>query len=224
MCITPPNTERRLSRRVLPAIVAGLLFAALAPSAYAGTNGQQIALNAPSQHSVKICGANQRGYSSCRIFNTTYGVNYIGGYWYVGNVTLTHYADANGQWQLGTSSCYVPRVQTGDWTSCNGMPGRGNVRQINKYAWGLRIWLTHDGAQSAWRSVAASGNFDNLDKIPVIGLGPFGKVVKAALSYPACIGRFVNSVKASDVGYGVVMDVNWWAPFWACGSMKAWSQ
>jgi hypothetical protein len=99
------------------------------------------------------------------------------------------------------------------------MAARGNETKYQLFVWGARIWLSHNTAIAAWQSVSASGNFSNLDKIP--GVPP---LVKSVLQHISCISQFVNDVRSKDVGYGVVMDVNWWAPFWSCGTLKVWSQ
>jgi hypothetical protein len=99
-------------------------------------------------------------------------------------------------------------------------PPRGNVDQIQTFPWGARIWLDHQGSQAAYRSVQASGSFSAL-KNSIPG-------VPSWLSWPlqhiGCTSQFINDVRNDDQGYGVVMDINWWAPFWSCGSLKVWSQ
>lgn len=214
------------ARRVLLGLTVALVATLATPvAALAGTNGQQINVYSPSQQSVKVCGYNQDNRYRCALFNTSgYGWGAIRGWWWQGMVNLYNFADYNGGKYLGYTSCYVPVSQAGNWTNCYGVRARGNVRRLERHVWGMRIWLNHNGTQATWRSVAASGSFANLDHLPVFGLGPFGWVVEKALSYPACIGRFVNAVRTADAGYGVVIDVNWWAPFWSCGGLKVWTQ
>jgi hypothetical protein len=95
---------------------------------------------------------------------------------------------------------------------------RGNVTQEQSFWWGARIWLDHNATQAAWRQVQASGNLSNL-QIPGVP-----RWITLPLKYISCVGQFVNDVRADDVGYGVVMDINWWAPWWSCGTLKVWSQ
>ena len=139
-------------------------------------------------------------------------------------VVIYSYADTGAKTHyLGSTTCQVPAVQTGSqWTTCNGVPARGNETKYEKHAWGLRIWLRHTLAESVWKSVKASGGFADLDHLPIPK--PLSWIVGVAFKDPACIGRFVNEVGSRDAGYGVVMDINWWAPFWACGSLKVWAQ
>jgi len=148
----------------------------------------------------------------------------IHNWWWKGTVTIANYADANGKTHyLGNTTCNVPAFQpNSQWTTCNGTPARGNETKIDKHAWGMRIWLRHIAAEEAWRSVKASGTLASLDQLPL----PPGLswIVKVALKDPSCIGEFVNAVHNRDVGYGVVMDINWWAPFWSCGTLKVWAQ
>jgi len=97
----------------------------------------------------------------------------------------------------------------------------GNVSKVAWYWWGVRIWLNHDAAQAAWKSVAAAGSFAKLANIPVIeavpGLG-------WAVQYIGCTGQFVKEVRRDDVGRGVVLDVDYIAPWWSCGTMTVQSQ
>jgi len=95
---------------------------------------------------------------------------------------------------------------------------RGNLTQEQNFWWGARIWLNHNATQAAWRQVQASGNLSDL-QIPGVP-----SLITLPLKYIRCVGQFVNDVRANDVGYGVVMDVNWWAPWWSCGTLKVWSQ
>lgn len=96
---------------------------------------------------------------------------------------------------------------------------RGNVQQIQYNWWGMRIWLNHQGAQAAYQSVAAAGRLNNVS-IP----GVPSYISAPMEAYIHCTAQFVNDVRADDVGYGVVMDVNWWSPWWSCGTLKVWSQ
>ena len=99
---------------------------------------------------------------------------------------------------------------------------RGNVTQEQSSWWGARIWLDHNASQAAWSQVQASGDLSIL-QIPgeIPGVPEY---ITLPLKYLSCVGQFVNDVRADDVGYGVVMDVNWWAPWWSCGTLKVWSQ
>jgi hypothetical protein len=98
-------------------------------------------------------------------------------------------------------------------------PSRGNLTNYETHWWGIRIWLNHTTTQAAWQSVKASGSFAGLGSVPGVP-GP----AKLAFKDISCVSQFINDVGASDVGYGVVMDINWWAPFWSCGTLKVWSQ
>jgi hypothetical protein len=229
-----PTAGRRFRSVALTVTViatCAAIFGLAAPAANAGTQGQQIQLFAPSQQSVRICGWNQPdqhhiSHYVCHVWNTQgyYNSYQLRGWWWHGTVQVQNFADTGAAWWLGNTSCSVPVSQHGDWTTCNGARRRGNVKRFENHFEVppyFLIYLDHNGAQAAWRSVAAAGNFSNLGKIPVIGLGNFGNVVSNALSAVTNIATFINNVKANDHGYGVVIYVSYFAPFLPFGKTLA---
>lgn len=127
----------------------------------------------------------------------------------IGGLGLTGVASA------GTTQPAAVTSMSQQQTVVRTAASRGNVTQEQSFWWGARIWLNHNASQAAWRQVQASGSLSNL-QIP--------GVPTLALNDISCVAQFVNDVHADDVGYGVVMDVNWWAPWWSCGTLKVWSQ
>jgi hypothetical protein len=212
---------RRARLGGLIAGVAAVACLALAPSAFAGGNGQQIQLYTTSSRSAWICGNNQYNNRVCRMVNTNpYHWTAVSGWWWKGTVGIANYADPGGRsFYLGNTYCGVPTYQSSsNWAWCHGTPARGNETKRERNWWGFRIWLSHPGAQSAYNAVKASGNFSSL-----VSVGRIPTPIAIALKYITCTGDFINKVGASDVGYGVVLDVPYYAPFWACG-LKVWSQ
>ncbi len=141
--------------------VSGLLVLALIfpAAALAGSNGQQIAVYAPSQKSVKICGNNQNGTYTCVISNTPYRTTSIPHWWWKESVVLYNYADPEEHFFLGRTGCTVPVYQANsDWTTCNGVRARGNQDQYQWNWWGLRVWVDHSRIQAAWQQVKAAGS------------------------------------------------------------------
>jgi hypothetical protein len=97
--------------------------------------------------------------------------------------------------------------------------GRGNVDHIEVNSWGVRIWLDHQGTQAMYQSVAAAGSIPGAP-IPYV---PW-YIQAPVILYVHCISQFVNDIKNDDQGYGIVMDLNYWAPWWTCGTLKVWGQ
>lgn len=190
--------------------------------------GQQITLYTPTDQSAWVCGKNQYDNSVCYFAKTPgYGLTQIHNWWWKGTVTIANYADPDGKTRyLGNTTCnVVPAAQpTGQWTTCNGTPARGNQTKFEKHWWGARIWLRHIGADAVWRAGKATGNFAHIDQLPLPLPGWVKKIITLPLKYTACAGRFINELHDRDAGYGIVMDINWWSPFWTCGLLKVWAQ
>lgn len=212
----------RACARIAAALLLVVLLGFAPSTAFAGSNGQQIQIYGPAQRSVSICGVNQYDQYGCQSFNTPgYTWARIPDYWWKGTIKIGNYADYGARMFLGNTYCQVPAYQpSSDWTACYGVRARGNEKRVSWYWWGARLWLNHPTAEEAWQSVKASGSFSELDKSPRVP-----QPVKLAFKHISCISRFVNEVRGRDVGYGVVMDVNFRAPFFSClGALKVWSQ
>jgi hypothetical protein len=95
---------------------------------------------------------------------------------------------------------------------------RGNISQIRRYSWGLRVWLNHTQTQAVAKSEAATSGLRKAGAIPFI---PFP--ANLAFQYIGCAGRYAYELRHDDVGYGVVFDAPWYTPIWTCG-LKVWSQ
>ncbi len=118
---------RRVTRLIVIGIGVAIASAVLAGSvltsmARAGTNGQQIEVYAPTQHSVRVCGSNQWNHNVCHLWNTGGSSLWypLPNWWWKGSVSLENYAFYGGRWYLDTTSCNVPSDQAGDWTYCRG--------------------------------------------------------------------------------------------------------
>lgn len=71
---------------------------------------------------IEVCGNNQAGTRICSDFINT--PNYwtpVGGWWWQGTVEVwgKQYDGPNGTPVYRYATCYVPKSQSGDWTSCD---------------------------------------------------------------------------------------------------------
>ncbi|OLZ64966.1 hypothetical protein AV521_33995 [Streptomyces sp. IMTB 2501] len=107
---------------------AGTALAVLGSgSAFAGTNGQQIAVHNSDAtiNSVYIQGDNQNGELTAHCFNTPQGDTYISDWWWVETTDFFVYTgpcDSSGNPtgdRLFNNTVDVPRNQDSDWTWLN---------------------------------------------------------------------------------------------------------
>jgi len=91
-----------------------------APSASAGTNGQQVAVSTYYSDKVYICGYNPSNNWVCSGWFNTPGTGYseLHNYWWKGTIDITGYNNDDGGYHY--ASCQVPVSQSGDVTYCNG--------------------------------------------------------------------------------------------------------
>lgn len=94
-------------------------------SAFAGTNGQQLAFHdrLGNTYSVWVDGHNQNGQAVAHCFNTPNTDNYLSGWWWQSNVDVTGYSGGCGSDGKPTggvtfaTSVWVPLSQSSDWTT-----------------------------------------------------------------------------------------------------------
>jgi hypothetical protein len=127
--------------------------------------------------------------------------------------------NTGSQQQLWTTGITVP-TSTPPSTSPPPVDNSNrNITSIQTMWWGLHIRLSHADTQSTYQSVQAAGYVSSaslLSKLPAS--------IGTAFQYIGCIGQFVNDLRNDDQGYGVNINVAYFAVFWTCGSYTVWAQ
>ncbi|MFB6837866.1 hypothetical protein [Streptomyces sp. NPDC056361] len=88
-------------------------------AAFAGSNGQQLRFydHQGDTYSISVAGYNQNGQWATACFNTPNTDNYIGGWWWKGDMTWIGYSSGGCSGEATTQQKWttVPASQSSDW-------------------------------------------------------------------------------------------------------------
>ncbi|MFD8209745.1 hypothetical protein ACFV2S_25520 [Streptomyces sp. NPDC059695] len=109
-----------LSARIGAVAAAGAALAVLGSgSAFAGGNGQQLRFydTAGRTYSIQVAGWNQNGEYTTACFGTPVKDNYLGGWWWKGDLHWVGYRNAgcSGEVTVSERQDYVEPNQADDW-------------------------------------------------------------------------------------------------------------
>jgi len=132
-------------------------------------------------------------------------------------------ASSSSGLQLQQYSCNGTPAQSFLLTPPGSQQGRGDQRSAQVFWWGVRVWIDHGMAQNLVNQYRVEGTVGAatklLSKIPALA----SPLVSLEASHIACLTGVFNTIASDDQGYGVVVDVPWYTPFWGCG-INMWAQ
>lgn len=110
-----------LPRALTASLVVTAALIISAPTAFAGSDGQQIIVDSgASTQSVKISGDNQIGEEIHQTLNTPTTSTSDSGYWWKGTIKIVSYSGTGGSGSpLGSADCDVPVSQGSNWYTCD---------------------------------------------------------------------------------------------------------